>query len=119
MMRLRSAIAISCLALTSQLYSVAEASPSTCWFQQRVGAKTSPPSECDVTRIGGPGDVTYRVLSRGVSRIITIESNQIAWVVFNGMNYRAKLKFDNERDHWLTFPDGSWFVFRVPRSQGG
>ena len=110
---------ITCLFLALQLDSAAKASPSVCWFQQDTGAQTSPPSECEVARVGGPGDVTYRVVSRGTVRIITIESDLVAWVVLNGRTYRAKLSFDKERDHWLKFPDGSWFVLRVPRSQGG
>ena len=112
-------LSIFSLFLVLQFYSGAKASPSVCWFQQSTGAQTSPPSECEVARVGGPGDVTYRVVSRGTVRIITIESDLVAWVVLNGRIYRAKLSFDKERDHWLKFPDGSWFVFRVPRSQGG
>ena len=112
-------LSIFCIFFVLQFDSAAKASPSVCWFQQRTGVQTAPPSECDVTRVGGPGDVTYRVVSRGTVRIITIESDLVAWVVLNGRTYRAKLSFDKERDHSLTFSDGSWFVFRVPRSQGG
>ena len=94
------------------------ARPSTCWFQQTTGARRSPASYCDVKRVGQPGEVVYRLITDGVTRMVYLEHGGYAEVLLGGKRYKPRWKFDDEGDTVLTFPDGSWFVFRVPKGEG-
>lgn len=110
-MLLFKAIGIAVTLLMPQYMALAR--PSTCWFQQTTGARRSPASYCDVKRVGQPGELVYRLITDGVTRMIYIEHGGYAEVLLGGKRYKPRWRYDNQGDIMLTFPDGSWFVFRV------
>jgi len=107
----------SIIALASELAfigNLAIAGPSTCWFQQTTGARRSPASYCDVQRVGQPGELVYRLVTDGITRTIYLEHGGYAEVLLSGKRYKPRWRYDNQGDIMLTFPDGSWFAFRIP-----